>query len=280
MQFEIIEDLVKDDHKVVYDCMDDLLELPGNSSNIFFRKRLLKYESRLLNRCNLVLASSNYLGDKLIERYGDIKNLHIVNNAIDIDVGMTVEGRLPSGLPQETTNIFSDINFLKLVYIGTISEWLDFNLIFESLKQFSNICYIFVGPNLLSVKHERIFFCGAVEHNKIYEIMNMADVLIMPFIVNELVKSVNPVKLYEYIYSCKPVISVKYDETLQFEDYVYLYSSETEYLQLISMSVNGNLPSKNSEHENKEFAYKNNWSNRTSTIKALLLQLCDNNVEI
>jgi hypothetical protein len=35
----------------------------------------------------------------------------------------------------------------------------------------------------------------------------------MPFQVTDLIQSVNPVKLYEYIYSNKASISVRYDET-------------------------------------------------------------------
>jgi hypothetical protein len=50
-------------------------------------------------------------------------------------------------------------------------------------------------------------------HTRVKSIMAEADILFMPFQVTDLIQSVNPVKLYEYIYSNKASISVGYDET-------------------------------------------------------------------
>ena len=47
--------------------------------------------------------------------------------------------------------------------------------------------------------------------------------LVMPFKLDDLVQAVNPVKLYEYVYSHKPAIAIHYAETEQFEQFVHLY---------------------------------------------------------
>lgn len=40
-------------------------------------------------------------------------------------------------------------------------------------------------------------------------------------------------KLYEYIFTGKPVVSVKYGETEKFSKYVNLYVTENDFLQLL-----------------------------------------------
>ena len=104
------------------------------------------------------------------------------------------------------------------------SEWLNIPLLIEALNLYNELTIYLVGPCDIKIpKHERLIIVGPVNHSLVFEFMKNADVLIMPFVVNELIKAVNPVKLYEYIYSCKPVISVYYAETEPFEPYIYLY---------------------------------------------------------
>jgi hypothetical protein len=100
--------------------------------------------------------------------------------------------------------------------------------------------------------------------------MQNADALIMPFVVNDLIKSVNPVKLYEYIYSGKPVITCSYNEINQFDDFVFRYNNGTEYLNLLKMMINNELIQKDISYC-QEFARKNTWGNRTKTIMSTLI---------
>ena len=48
-------------------------------------------------------------------------------------------------------------------------------------------------------KHRRIHWKGVIEHNKLWENVKEMDALIMPFKVNDIIRDVDPVKLYEYI---------------------------------------------------------------------------------
>ena len=84
--------------------------------------------------------------------------------------------------------------------------------------------------------------------------------------VTELVKSVNPVKLYEYIYSGVPVISVKYGETEKFSDYIYLYTTTEEFLGLIDLVKQNKLKPKKPLGESVEFAKANTWQMRVKEI--------------
>ena len=100
--------------------------------------------------------------------------------------------------------------------------------------------------------------------------MKLSDALIMPFKINELIRSVNPVKLYEYIYSNKPIIAPLYTESKPFNKYVYLYDSKKELFDLVNSVECGNLVTKCTNDENMAFVLKNTWDYRVSEIIELL----------
>ncbi len=50
-------------------------------------------------------------------------------------------------------------------------------------------------------------FYGPIDDDKLYKNVQNFDCLIMPFKLNKLIFSVDPVKLYEYINYNKPIVS-------------------------------------------------------------------------
>jgi glycosyltransferase involved in cell wall biosynthesis len=225
-------------------------------------------EKSLVNRSDIVFVSSDYLSSKLTHRYGNQISISVVNNAIFIP---------EHDQNQDSTDILrlealmDSIAGKKLMYLGGISEWMDFDLILRSVEQISEITYVFVGPCDVSVpRHERIIFFGPIEHRNIFRAMKKADALIMPFRINELIKSVNPVKVYDYIYSCKPTIVVGYAETAKFESFIHLYRTPEEYIVKLKMLVTENLEIKKNSNECINFASQNTWLARVEQMLPVL----------
>jgi len=247
---------------LIYDCMDDMLEF---NHSISIKNRIKKYEKLLYEKADIIIASSEHLRLKLLDRYKIKKNIEVINNAIFLPSEEKIEQ-----LPNFLRNLFKDKLRKKIVYIGTISKWFDFNLILQSLEQNYMIEYFLFGPSEIDIPlHPRINVLGAVEHKYVLSIMQYADCLIMPFIVNELIKSVNPVKAYEYIYSCKPSILPLYGETIKFKDYVYLYSSSEEYFKIIEQLTLGLLTIQMLPSEHQSFVMQNTWKNRIDQLLLL-----------
>ncbi len=245
---------------LIYDCMDDYLEFPMAKSDNKLRKRIFEAEKELISRSSLTIASSQYLLKKIQNRYNLNKDFIVVNNAIEIPSD-SVKGNCP--------NILNGIKY-SLVYIGTVSEWFDFDLMVQILDKYSELYLILVGPLSVDVpKHERIKCTGPVSHDKIFSFMNHSSSLVMPFKINELILSVNPVKLYEYIYSGRPVISVRYEETEKFEKYVHLYNGFEEFDSIISKLMKGELISPTIEMCHK-YVESNTWKCRIKDISQKL----------
>lgn len=245
----------------IYDCMDDAIEFKVSKKT---KALIIKQEKFIYTQAKLVICSAEYLKQKLIKRYGE-RDILVVNNALK-----NIE-RSSEKLHKLTG--YNNSSF-KVLYFGTISSWFDFNLINKILSTIDNVEFFLYGPSEVPIpKNERIHFYGPVEHKYINSLMTQADLLIMPFVINELIRSVNPVKLYEYISSGKPSLAPRYQESEKFEDYVYLYDTPEECICILNDIINGKLNNKKSQKECMLFAMNNTWDNRVNTIKDNILYL-------
>lgn len=175
----------------------------------------------------------------------------------------TISGQIKEKL--ETVSNLSNV----FMYIGTIAEWFNFKLLLSMLADNPTAHVVLIGPNEVEIpRHERVHYLGTIDRKYIFSFMEKASCLIMPFVVNELIRSVNPVKLYEYIYSNKPVIAPVYEETQQFEPYIYLYSNEKEFKALCASVIACRLGQKNEDSKNIEFICNNLWEKRYDVIKS------------
>ena len=91
----------------------------------------------------------------------------------------------------------------------------------------------------------------------------------MPFIINDLILSVDPVKLYEYINFNKPIFSIYYDEIKRFSSFIKFYSSKQELSQLLSNS-DEILVKKYDEESRRDFLKENSWNVRVHRIDEIL----------
>lgn len=261
--YPLIKNSIPSHTKVVYDCMDDHAAFPDADL-----KRIIAEEKSLMERADYIIFSADYLKKKVLYRYNMLdKECIVVNNAIQIDENKDTD-LIPSEISEKIDKIKSLSN--PLIYIGTIAEWFDFSTIQKVLDAFPDLNLVLIGPESSSVScHKQIHHLGSVQHRYIYNIMPLAFALVMPFEITELIKSVNPVKLYEYIYSGRPVIASRYCETEKFREYVNLYSSQHEFMEIIKKIKTESLTEER-VCDCKSYVLKNKWENRYDSIKAYL----------
>lgn len=261
--YSFIKLVIRKNQKVIYDVMDDFLEFPAIKENSRYVEFVKLQESILIGRANLVICSANSLKAKLQSRYNIIKDYKLIKNGIHID---TEQGSRPY-VNSEFEALHS--SFKIATYIGAISEWFDFNSVITALDVYSNLVICLFGPKDAQIpEHPRLKYFGIIKHEEVFDLMQKSDVLIMPFIVTELIKTVNPVKLYEYISSGKPSIAVRYKEIEELQDYVYLYNDITEFINYLTIPV-----SKKNLDECVDYTTKHTWEKRCDEIQQLLKNL-------
>jgi len=244
---------------IVYDCMDDVLAF-NNTKNTY--DEFFKFERIIISQAKYVFFTSEYLMNKVLTRYDVCSNNNFIisNNAIEFPNNKNISKAIDCEIIES--------NKIKLTYIGTISSWFDFDLLLHlNTEKYTINLYGPIEINKDKYKDNFVFY-GPKPRDDIFAIMNNADILIMPFVVNELIRSVNPVKLYEYMYSNKPVIATKYGETEKFQDYIDLYepSNEDSFENCINDIVSRNMKPKRSKEDIAFFLRGNTWDNRVIDI--------------
>jgi glycosyltransferase involved in cell wall biosynthesis len=251
---------------LIYDCMDNAIEFPRERKNILLQEEMRSVERDLLQCTDATFFSSRTLMSTLSVRYKiESKNWNVVNNGISDNLLQYYENKTNKKI------IVSENKPKKLVYIGTISNWFNFEIVIESLQKYYDLEVHLYGPSEVPIPlMDRFFYHGPVSHNKIFGLLEESDCLIMPFIITPLIESVNPVKLYEYIASGKPVVAPFYNESEPFIEYVYLYKSSDEWRVLIDQLINNNLGPKKTQELSIGFCKINTWKKRAASIMTLI----------
>ena len=235
---------------VIYDCMDNYVPMVSKE----IKEQVKTLERDLVKRADIIFASSNYLQDYVLKD----KTSYLVRNGYNCTKSSPP---LETGIKKTYT----------IGYFGTIAEWFDFNLLENSLNIFDNVEYRLVGPNAANyIGKKRLLLEGVVQHSELGAKIKDYDALIMPFVVNDIILAVDPVKLYEYISFGKCVISVWYPEIDRFSPYVYFYRTQEEYMNLLTELIRTGFRPKYNEKQQIEFLKDNSWDARYKTIKNVL----------
>jgi glycosyltransferase involved in cell wall biosynthesis len=152
-------------------------------------------------------------------------------------------------------------------YVGRISERLDM-LLLNKLTESKDWDFVFVGPrednNLLNQMFQKsnVYHIPLQSRENIYSLLNTFDVCIIPYDVRQLFnRYCYPMKLMEYFYMGKPIVSTPMEAMLQFPDYVRVGKTVEEWDVLIRTIIN-NPWSLKKRYKQREIAINNSWSNK------------------
>lgn len=246
--------------QIIYDCMDNHIALTKDNR---VKELMGKYEKNLCDRADIILVSSINLKKYLIEKYRIDKNrkkMVLIRNGYN--------GEILNVNLEKQSNKNLDIG-----YIGTVSSWFDWETILSVCKLDLDVIFHIIGPLGADTRipnNPQIKYEGIVEHDKLYEKIKGYDALMMPFIRNEIVESVDPVKLYEYINFGKDIISVYYDEIERFKDFVYFYHNMDEFMNALSV-IRNSKKIKYSERDRLNFLQSSTWEFRAQKV----LEACE-----
>ena len=143
---------------LIYDCMDDAIEFIQENN---CKKNIFAVEQITLATADLVLASSQNLMNKMAERGCAPQKLALVRNAFDSKTLIEIVNNCSTKQPQPESG-------LKICYVGTISDYVDFEIIMFCIQRLASVEFHFFGPVMCQVpSHERLVFHGAVNHGEL-----------------------------------------------------------------------------------------------------------------
>lgn len=250
--------------RLCYDCMDVSWAFHEDRRA---QDRVRHQEARLLGRVDCVTASSQYLLNSLHSDYGYKGPEQLVPN-----------GFSPTalGAPLPKTKRPQHEGYREVHYFGTVAAWVDFNLLVTALKVRPTLTFHLWGPVAADVpNHPRLVVHGPVPHSELRTSVERAAAFMLPFRVDALTLGVDPVKLYEYLWLDRPVLSVRYPELDRFAPYVFFFEGLPSFLDALDTTVFSSDRSGTTKPSAREFLKDATWTRRANDFWTFLGEISD-----
>ncbi len=194
---------VLDERAVVYYCGDDFGALSGVD-----HAPVLEMERRLAARADLIVVAS----EALAARFAGRKTL-LLPHGVDATLFSTPVPAAPD-LPAGRVAGF----------YGSISDWLDLDMIARAARTLVDWRFVFVGPVRTDVAAlaalPNVSFLGPRTHRELPSYVQHWDVALIPFRDTPQIRACNPLKLREYLASGTPVAATRFPALAPYESLV------------------------------------------------------------
>ena len=115
---------------------------------------------------------------------------------------------------------------------------------------------------------ENIYFLGPRDYQVLKNYAANADILILPFILNDITKSTSPCKLFEYMSLHKPIVTTDLLECRKYKS-VMIGKTHDEFLKKLEEAMKKKKDSKYIDLLDKE-GKDNDWSQKAEVMIELL----------
>ena len=249
---------------VVYDCLDNqqaFAELYGHD--------LGQSEKILLETSSKVLVSGRVLLEAMQAIRGDAI---LISNGTDFELfHQATPGGLLDDLPTPIAGFF-----------GAFSDWLDFAWMEAAADRFPGWSFVYIGregfAKATARERWKAFSSRPNVHvfpqaplPKLAQYLAQMDVCIMPFQDVPVARSMNAVKIYEYLSAGKPVVAASLPETEHLSDLglIATYKTHEESFHLLEQAARTGTAGE-AVRARLEFAAKNTWAERLDELSAAL----------
>lgn len=238
----------------VFDAVDDWSEHENFISNKAYLK---KQYADISKKADVIFTVS----DKQDEQF-NVDSIWIPNG---VDFNHFQDTDCRSGVRDYIEDLAGPI----VGYVGIIQKRIDFKLVAQLARKFSEAQFVFVGPvwpdaEIDTVNDlENVHFPGKVSYEALPGVLSTFNVGIIPHKVNAFTASMNPLKLYEYLSVGIPVVTTPVAGIETFDKNVYTAAS-AEFGKKLEIAFSE--ASERLALERKKEAQKHSWQERVQTM--------------
>lgn len=248
----------------IYDSVDNWLEHPYLKR--YFSKVNYAY-NQMSKKADLITVVSHQLKDFFESR--GAQKVAFIPNAVDFQHYSRQNSR-SYDIPGDIKSIGRPI----LGFVGILSNDIDFELLKYLAETHPDWNIVLIGREIEGTKSglirgiKNIYLLGYKSPEIIPDYLGYFDLCICIYKMNASSNSKDPMKLYEYLTSGKPIISTDIEEVSKLKDVVVIVKTKEEFVQKI-----GEVLITDTEESRKRrlaVAQENNWSERTKSVFGII----------
>lgn len=247
---------------VVYDITDDWTRFGDDTPA---RRRLTRDDERLSHRADAIIVCSEDLADSKRDFAAKVT---LIPNGVDFEHYRPA--REPAGPAPRP-----DRAGPWLGYTGTIHrDRLDVDLVESLAKRMDAGAIELIGPNHLDPRERsrleatgRVSMPGPVPYAELPARMRRFDVCIVPHRVTPFTESLNPIKLWEYLASGKPIVSTPVAGFRDYPQHVRLASDAASFLAAVREAGSDNGAHAEAR---RALAREHSWARRVDAVEGVL----------
>lgn len=258
---------------VVFDWTDDWSAFKQPIGLKGDQKLIREKTDYVLQHSDLVFAVSNDLVKRA--RYFNKQTYHLPNATDFKNFSPSKAMKFQPG---------SDLEVIpqpRIGYLGQIrSDRIDIGMVTEIARARPDWSFIFIGPEMTAEGSleslqvlPNIHFLGVIPYHRIAAYLHIFDVCIIPHYCDSLTMSMDPIKLYDYLASGKPVVSTPVAGTEKVRELIYTAQNAEEFIAKIEIA----LKEDQQELSAKRLLYakQNSWQERAIQAMTYIQQSLD-----
>lgn len=207
---------------VVYRVLDIYHKIRENP---LIQYPLLLGEKYIYRNSDLVLTTNQKLSDyvKALRKSEDEPEVIVLEHGVDCDHFRPVQKK-----PELMSQLGITANDKVLLYLGTTYGFSGLDVILSTLpelrKKFGSVKFMIVGGGELDEKlkamavelgqDKNFIHLGMQPYGRLPELLAVADIVLNPFKINDITRSIIPIKMLQYLASAKPCISAPINDLM------------------------------------------------------------------
>jgi len=268
IDFKVIESYISSGYTLLYEYIDELNPVVAGLD--YIPENVIKiFDYALKNKDVLVVTSASRLYDNARDLRKTDEFITLSSNGVDVAHFFEHDYKSVECMEEIKSNYD-----LIIGYYGAIATWFDYDTVKELAKKNLNVAFVIIGVVCdNSLKESRleecsnVFIMEALDYDILPDYANYFDIAWIPFKINDVTKSTNPVKAFEYMALGKFIISSDLPECRKYKS-INIAKNYEEYQKLIDEFRE--RADEDYKKLLKKEALENSWDNRAKDILMLM----------
>ena len=215
----------------VYECVDDFT----SSKGLVDPRVIGRLERRLIERVDLLSVTAPALYES--KREG-ARQVVLAPNGVEADHFAKAADPATPVAPA-----LADVPHPVIGYLGSLNYWIDTHLLARIAREHPAWTLAIVGPHDLLADLTpleglpNVIMTGRVPYAEVPSYVKAFDVCLNPYILDGVAEHCSPLKLYEYVASGKPVVSVDMPEAHTFEGLIHIACDADDFAARVEQIV-------------------------------------------